>query len=80
MPKAPTICQQQEPEKKRVVCGKQFPSVYSRLILHLEDGAQVRGVWTGTKWWAEGRQVHPARWEYEKRANARQKQNGRPPT
>lgn len=43
--------------------GQKVPEPYSRLILHLPGGTTVRGVWTGEKWWAEGGQVFPERWE-----------------
>lgn len=43
--------------------GRKVPEAYSRLILHMPGGAIVRGVWTGEKWWADGGQVFPQRWE-----------------
>lgn len=62
-----------------------FPERYARVLLHLPDGTQVLGVWTGDKWWADQREVHPARWEpvqsrYTRRAPARKRPKKKPLT
>jgi len=51
------------PQRVAAPSPQELPERYARVILHLEDGTQVRGVWTGSKWWAAGGIVHPVRWE-----------------
>ena len=54
-----------------------MPEQCARVILHLSDGTQVRGIWTGKKWWAERREVEPVRWEYPKSVFRRQRKVGK---
>jgi hypothetical protein len=54
-----------------------MPEQCARVILHLSDGTQVQGIWTGQKWWAERREVEPVRWEYPQSVFRRQRKVAR---
>jgi hypothetical protein len=38
------------------------PDRFEPLEVRLADETVKRGVWTGAKWWAEGREVKPKAW------------------
>jgi len=41
------------------------PEQYARVRLYFKDAPEMRGVWTGIKWWADRHEVFPVRWESE---------------
>lgn len=38
------------------------PDRFEPLEVRLTDDSVKRGVWTGAKWWADGREVSPKAW------------------
>jgi hypothetical protein len=38
------------------------PERFEAIEVRLEDGRVHRAVWTGAKWWSDGREVSPTAW------------------
>jgi hypothetical protein len=70
---APRKSSSKPKSKRSPSAAKEMPEQCARVILHLADGTQVRGIWTGQKWWADKREVQPIHWEYPQSMIRRQR-------